>query len=209
MCINFSVSGINDLFALMLKTVCEASARMNLFEVTDRDAVDNLGTLSKLLGLDASAQVLKVDRKIARAHLAGEKVGDFMLAASVKDPKIGPGHIGRRKEGKSLNVIPVWVAKEEVDLLWFTAASHQVKAKSPDTGPGIQDKQGVESSDFDAGSVSPKNATRVVGSRDRASYAPKLNKEHGLAPFTEFVDEVTQLNDVAMVELSGVDFRSV
>lgn len=74
------------------------------------------------------------------------------------DTQLDIGQKRRYKEGKTLDVVPVRVGKKQVQFAARLGqfARHQVEAKDPDSGAGIDDDPRVLMLHVTAGCVTPK-----------------------------------------------------
>lgn len=100
------------------------------------------------------------DGKEGRGHLRGERGVQALDGGGGVDGDVGGGVVKGGKVGQALQVVPVKVAEEEVDV----CAGGQAKPELTDAGAGVQDEEVVARADFNAGRVAAV-AEAVAGGR--------------------------------------------
>src|SRR5205807_1870108 len=91
----------------------------------DQDFADAEETFFKLGVMDAAPEVLQLHRKVRILHLAGKRVFETALKCGrAVDVQLISWEKGRSEKRKSLNVVPMRVADQQMDSLRSGARQH-------------------------------------------------------------------------------------
>src|SRR5262245_5483383 len=146
------------------------------WQTLHQDAPNFLAPIVEVVGTDFGPERSEPDREVIRLHLAGQKLkkAAVTLLGAVDQETIS-GHIGWAKKGKTLDVVPVRVAEQQVTGNGRFPTRQQVGAQLADSRAGIANEQVITASDFHAGRVAAVFAGPVTWSRDGPARAPELH----------------------------------
>src|SRR5688572_25782001 len=133
--------------------------------------------LLQLLDDDVARHLLEGDRKVWALHLPGERGRQAVARAFVAaDVNAIARIVGGKEKWKALDMIPMRVGDEEVDLDRLAVELlGQRLAQRPDAGTGVEDNDLTISADFDARGVATKKDRGLTGRRDRSAHPPEFH----------------------------------
>lgn len=174
------VAAVRKADAVDLEAITQRERRVVQVARHDADVIDAERALDQIVVLDVRDELVQRDRKVGVLHLAGQRSAQALRQAlgAVDVPGI-LAHEQWRKEGDSLNVVPVGVADQQVAVLAAALVRKHLLAQRMTAGAAIADHQraGIRA-DLDARSI----ATVTGGSGSRlgngAAGSPELNS-HG------------------------------
>src|SRR5205085_6518585 len=125
------------------------------------------------LELDSCRNRIEWYREINRSHLTREQRLDVLFALiRAMHPNTALGVVQRREKRNALDVIPVKVCEEKINLDRF-AARLQLLAKHPNAGACIEDERTPAGClDLKTRRVTAKTCRTRARTRDRAARAP-------------------------------------
>ena len=149
------------------------------------NAADRVDAFGQVVVRDRCRQLIQVDGEIGELHLAGQDVMQRTAAAfGAIDCDGVPFDKGRSEERKTLNVIPVRMAEENVRVDGFLALRHQLGGQPARTGAAVENKKiAVGSRQLDARGVAAEVVRARSGSGDRPSGTPETYFHEPAVPF--------------------------
>src|SRR5262245_13944630 len=141
-----------------------------------QDAANFLAPIIEVVGSDFGPERSEPDGEVIRLHLAGQELKKTVVTLpGAVDQETISRHIGRAEEGKTLDVIPMRVAEQQVTGNGRFSTRQQVGAQFADTRAGVANEQVIIAADFHAGRVATVFASPVARSRDGPARAPELH----------------------------------
>lgn len=139
--------------------------------------------IGDLQEFESRPHVTQLHREILGLHLNFEdfpQIGDGLPTAECQESDFLAGIIGRSKEGKALDVVPMKVGKRDEDLVLFVADGPEVLTQISHSGTGINDGNSVRirERDLHARGIAAKLLETSIANRDGPPGTVKL-KLHG------------------------------
>ena len=114
--------------------------------------------------LEIGSHVVQLYREIFRLHLHFENLSQIchrLTAAQCEERDFLRGIISRRKEWKTLDVVPVKVRERDKDLILLVAHGAEIPAQVSQSRSGVDDGDAIRVPDFQARGV----ATELLETR--------------------------------------------
>src|SRR5262249_46640396 len=130
-----------------------------------KNFTDPKESLAELVVIDPAGQILQLDWKVGRLHLTGDRVLQTALETCRRtNVQFDVRKESRRKERKTLNVIPVRMANEQVNPFNFRSRVQQLHTEFAHPGPAIKDQNSAFTRPhFDTGSVASEKHGPIAG----------------------------------------------
>src|SRR5437899_9687663 len=141
------------------------------------DAGEVFAGISDLQELEIGPHVIQLHRKIFRLHLDFEnlpQIGDCLVPAERQQRDFLFGIISRRKERKTLDVVPVKVRERDTDLLLLVADGAKVSSQISQSRAGVNDSDLVRIGDLQARGVAAELLKTGIADGDGSPRAIKL-----------------------------------
>jgi hypothetical protein len=131
----------------------------------------------KLAEVDFSPHLVQADGEMLICHLSGHKLGEggVGFALTIKTEMVALDK-GRRKEGKTLDVVPVGVGDKNIAAKLFTVFD-QLAPQTVYSAAGIKNKQAFPDLHLHTGGVASVFQGIRARYGNRPSYPPEYNLE--------------------------------
>ena len=141
----------------------------------DEHVADAEEAFLELPEVDAAAQVTELHGEVRVLHLPRHRFLEVVLEADRGvDVQLGAGDEGRHEERKALDVVPVRVPDEEMQLERLLLGLHEMQTELANAGAAIEDdERPARRPDFDAGSIAAVFRGKGPGRSDRATGSPE------------------------------------